>query len=451
MLHDGQVVIPQDADFFPTDHTMRTFFKFLIGAALLGGIGAAGYQPAVKYLAQRNKPNWRTAATSQGALISAVNSTGKLKPKLQVSIGSFVSGPILELYCEFNQEVKKGDLLAKIDPRIYQANASRDQAALANREADVYRIKALLQQAVNDEKRAVALRAQDATFIAQSEMDKYKFARLSLDAQLKVGLTAVDQARATLDNSLANLGYTEIKSPVDGIVIDRKIDPGQTLAAQFQTPELFIVAPDMRNEMHVHASVDEADIGLIKDAQAKKYGVTFTVDAYPDFLFDGTIHEIRLSSTTTQNVVTYPVIVAAPNPDLKLLPGMTASISFQVDHRADVIKIPNAALRFYPNPAQVRPEDKAVLEGTDQPKNEGQDQEEAQQTETTLSAKERSQLRKDRNRRHVWVADGDFLLRAVEVTTGLSDSQYTEMLTGELRAGDELVTGIKTVVPGGAR
>ncbi|MDB5390792.1 MAG: secretion protein HlyD, partial [Planctomycetaceae bacterium] len=196
-------------------------------------------------------------------------------------------------------------------------------------------------------------------------------------------------------------------------------------------------------------SVDEADIGLIKDAQHKTYPVTFTVDAYPDHLFEGIIHEIRLSSTTTQNVVTYPVVVSAANPDLKLLPGMTASISFQVDHRDNVIKIPNAALRFYPNPAQVRPEDQAILEGTDQPKNESQD--DAKQTENSLSAMERAQMRKERNRRHVWVADGDFLLRAIEVTTGLSDSQFTEMLTGELQAGDELVTGIKTLQPGGAR
>lgn len=388
-------------------------------------------------------------AVTRGSLISVVNSTGNVKPKLQVSIGSFVSGPILELYCEFNQEVKKGDLLAKIDPRIYQANASRDQASLANREADVYRVKALLQQAVNDEKRAISLRSQDPTFIAQAEMDKYKFARLSLDAQLKVAVTAVDQARATLDNSMANLAYTEIKSPVDGIVINRKIDPGQTLAAQFQTPELFIVAPDMRKEMHVHASVDEADIGLIRDAQNKKYPVTFTVDAYRDHLFEGVIHEIRLSSTTTQNVVTYPVVVSAPNTDLKLLPGMTASISFQVDHRDNVVKIPNAALRFYPSPHQVRPADRDILEGTDQPKNESQ--EESKQTENSLSAMERAQMRKERNRRHVWVADGDFLLRAIEITTGLSDSQFTEMLTGELNEGDELVTGIKTLQPGGGR
>src|SRR5262249_52037125 len=148
--------------------------------------------------------------------------------------------------------------------------------------------------------------------------------------------------------SQAQLRYTNIKAPVDGIIINRKIDPGQTLAAQFQAPELFVVAPDMRTKMYVHASVDEADIGLIHEAQRKDLPVTFTVDAYPDDLFEGMIEEIRLSSTTTQNVVTYPVIVAAPNPDLKLLPGMTASISFEVNRRADIIKIPNSALRYFP-------------------------------------------------------------------------------------------------------
>lgn len=428
---------------------MRTFIKLFIGIVILGGIGAAAYRPLATYWAQRNKPKWRTVEVVEGSLISVVNSTGTVKPKLQVSIGSFVSGPILELYCEFNQEVKKNDLLAKIDPRIYQANVSRDQASLANREADVYRVKAQQQQAINDEKRAISLRTQDPTFIAQAEMDKFKFTRLGLDAQLKVALTAVDQAKATLDNSIANLGYTEIRSPVDGIVINRKIDPGQTLAAQFQTPELFIVAPDMREEMHIHANVDEADIGLIQEAQTKKYPVTFTVDAYRERLFEGKIHEIRLSFTTTQNVVTYPVLVSAPNPDLKLLPGMTASISFQVDRRDKIVKIPNSALRFYPTLAQVRPEDKAILEGGNDAKTGQQD--EVTQTESSLSAMERAQLRKDRNRRHVWVADGDFLLRAIEVTTGLSDSQFTELLSGELSVGDVLVTGVQPVQYGSAR
>lgn len=419
---------------------MRTFLRVLLGLAILGGLGAAAYRPAMDYWAKRNRPIWRTAKVDHGGLIAVVNSTGSVKPKLQVSIGSFVSGPILDLYCEFNQEVKKGDLLARIDPLIYDANVARDQASLANREAEVFRVKALLQQAMNDEKRAIALRMEDESFIAQAEMDKVKFARMSQEAQLKVALAAVDQAKATLDNSVANRNYTEIRSPVDGIVINRKIDPGQTLAAQFQTPELFIVAPDMRKEMHIHASVDEADIGLIQAAQEKKYPVTFTVDAHRETLFEGTIHEIRLSSTTTQNVVTYPVLVAAPNPDLKLLPGMTASISFQVDHRENVIKIPNAALRFYPLAKHVRPADLPILEGNVQASTT--DDQEAQQTENSLSAIERAQMRKERNRRHVWITEGEFL-KAVEVITGLSDSQFTEMVSGSLKKGDLLVTGIQ--------
>ncbi len=428
---------------------MRFLIKLIVVLLILAGIGAAAYKPMAESWAKRNKILWRTATVEQGDIISVVNSTGTVKPKLRVVIGSFVSGPIKELFCGFNQEIKVGDLLATVDPTLYQANVSRDEASLASREADVFRVKAQLQQAINDEKRAIALRTEDETFIAQAEMDKFKFSRLSLDAQLKVAETAVAQAQATLENSQANLNYTKILSPVDGIVIERKIDPGQTVAAQFQTPELFIVAPDMRKEMHIHASVDEADIGWIKLAQQKKYPATFTVDAYPEKLFNGTILEIRLAATTTQNVVTYPVVVSAENPDLDLLPSMTASLSFQVDHRDDVIKIPNAALRFYPNAKQVRPADISILEGQAQA-NPNDEQEEAQQSEKLLSAQERAQLRKDRHRRHVWVAEGN-LLRAVEVTTGLSDSRFTEMVTGNLQKGDMLVTGVQALPMGPPR
>ncbi len=420
---------------------MRTLIKLVIVLAILAGIGAAAYKPTMDYIAKRNRPVWRTATVEQGRIVSVVNSTGTVKPKLKVAIGSFVSGPIKELYCVFNQEVKQGELLAKIDPKIYLSNVARDQAALTNRVADVFRVKAQLQLAINDEKRAVALRAEDESFISQAEMDKFRFGRLSLEAQLKVADSAVDQAQATLENSQANLDYTNITSPVDGIVIDQKIEPGQTVAAQFQTPELFIVAPDMRKEMHIHASVDEADIGLIKAAQHQAYPATFTVDAYSEKLFRGTIHEIRLSSTTVQNVVTYPVIVAAPNPDLDLLPGMTASLSFQVDRRDNVVKIPNAALRYYPNAKHVRPDDLPILEGLGQTTPNG-GQEEERISEKSLSADERSKLRRDRHRRHVWIAEGD-LLRAVEVVTGLSDSQFTEMFEGTLKNGDVLVTGVQ--------
>lgn len=428
---------------------MRILVRVVIAAAILAGLGTAAYRPTMDYLAARNRPVWRTATVGRGRIVSVVNSTGAVKPKLQVAIGSFVSGPILELHCDFNEEVTQGQLLAKIDPAIYLSNVARDEASLANREADLFRVKAQLQLAINDEKRAIALQAEDETFISRAEMDKFRFARLSLEAQLKVADSAIDQAQATLDNSRVNLKYTEIRSPVDGIVINRKIDPGQTVAASFQTPELFIIAPDMRKEMHIHASVDEADIGLIKAAQGRAYPATFTVDAYPEKLFTGTIHEIRLSSTALQNVVTYPVIVSAPNPDLDLLPGMTASLSFQVDHRDDVVKIPNSALRFYPNAKHVRPADLPILEGQGiSSSSSGPD--EASSSEQSMSAEERSQLRRDRHRRHVWVAEGD-LLRAVEVVTGLSDSQSTEMIEGTLKEGDILVTGIQTAPPGAAR
>src|SRR5262245_58004241 len=338
---------------------------------------------------------------------------------------------------EFNQEVRKGDQMAKIDPRIYKSAVDRDHASLLTRDADVKRVKAQLGQARRDEQRALLLREQDKAFIAQAETDKFTFSRMSLEAQLELAEASVKQAQSQLEQSQANLGYTEIKAPVDGIVINRKIDPGQTLAAQFQTPELFVVAPNMREKMHVHASVDEADIGLIHDAQKKKLPVTFTVDAYPDDLFEGQIEEIRLSSTTTQNVVTYPVVVAAKNPDLKLLPGMTASISFEVDRRHNVVKVPNSALRFFPLPQHVRKEDQPLIEGKVQ---QQRDEETGQLAETTLSASERSQARKNRSRRHVWVQDG-FKLRAIEVRTGLSDSQATELVSGDLKPGMKLIIG----------
>lgn len=420
---------------------MKTFFRYLLILLLvvgvLGGLGAGAW-----YSMGRGGGSWRTAAVEEGELISVVNSTGTIKPVQSVTVGAFVSGPVKELYCEFNQEVKQGDLLAKIDPLIYNANVLRDKANLASREADVERAQATLQQAINDEKRGLALRSEDVSFISQQEMDKLKFSRMSLEAQLLSAKTAVEQARGSLENSQASLDYTDIKAPVDGIVINRKIDPGQTVASQFQTPELFVIAPDMRKTMHVHASVDEADIGLIANARKNGLPVTFTVDAYPDDLFEGLIEEIRLSSTTTQNVVTYPVIVSTSNPDLKLYPGMTASISFQVGRKASCLKVPNAALRFFPNAAQVRPEDKHLVEGIEEPVMPGPNSPE-KPTPPPLSAIERSTKRKQRNERHVWVEEGR-LLRAIPVTVGISDSQFTALETGEVKAGDRLIVGVKT-------
>jgi HlyD family secretion protein len=291
--------------------------------------------------------------------------------------------------------------------------------------------------------RAMELRHENRDFISQAEIDKFTYSCDSLAAQLDLADAAVKQAAAQLAFTVAQLGYTNIVAPEDGVIINRKIDPGQTVAAQFQTPEMFVLAPDMRKELYVHASVDEADIGLIQDAQKKTLPVTFTVDAHPNDLFVGTIQEIRLSSTTTQNVVTYPVVVSVPNPDLKLLPGMTASISFEVDRRSNVLKVPNAALRFFPQAQHVRDQDKPLLEGQQHADNGNTDEGAA----NMLSADERASARQKRNRRHVWVAD-ELKLRAIEVQTGLSDSRFTELVQGALKLNDKLVIGIQPATMG---
>jgi HlyD family secretion protein len=411
---------------------MKRSALLVVALLMVGGAGAAGYTPAKEYWKKRNQPVWKTSKVVRGDVISVVNATGTIKPVLSVQIGSFVSGPIEELYVDFNQEVAKGELLAKIDARIYDAAMKRDQATLATRHAELKRVKALLQQAENDSARARALREENEDYISDAEMDQFKYNLLSIEAQVEVATASIEQAEANLANSVASFEYTEIRSPVAGIIIDRKIDPGQTLAAQFQTPELFVVAPQMREKMHVFAAVDEADIGLIRVAQETGQPVHFTVDAYPDDLFEGEIEEIRFSSTELQNVVTYPVVVAARNPDLKLLPGMTASISFQVEQRESVLRIPNAALRYYPEVKFVREEDKKILEGNDWEKDD--------ESDVPLSATEKAEARRKRNSRHVWTVDGD-KLRAIMVEMGLSDSKYTEAVTGELDEKQELVIG----------
>lgn len=414
---------------------MKLRWKLLLLTLAVVVLGIASYEPLRAYWHARNRPDYRLATVDRGRIVSIVNSTGTVKAVHSVQIGSFVSGPVLELAADFNDRVAKNQLLARIDPRIYEAAVARDRANLATRRADVQRVEALLQRAKNDEGRSVRLRARNEDYISDTEMDQFKFNRLSLEAELVVANSAVEQAQGNLANSEANLAYTEIRSPVEGIVVDRKIDQGQTLAAQFQTPELFVVAPDLDRLIHVYATVDEADIGLIRDAKDRSQPVNFTVDAYPDELFQGKIYQIRISSTTTQNVVTYPVVVEAPNTKLKLLPGMTASLSFHIAAKDRVLRIPDAALRFFPELAQVRLEDRPLLEGVEQTQDDNA-------STGTLSALERAAAGRGRFRRHVWIQDGDFL-KAVEVSTGLSDSKFTEMKSGDLEVGQPLVTGIR--------
>ncbi|MEX0939144.1 MAG: efflux RND transporter periplasmic adaptor subunit [Pirellulales bacterium] len=421
---------------------MSTLLRFAVVMVALGVVGAAAYSPVASYWKARSKPNFREVEVTRGDIASVVNATGTIQPVLKVAIGSFVSGPITALHVQFNTQVKEGDLMAEIDPRIYKAAVDRDLAVLATRKAEVERSKAQLQQAINDEKRARALREENRNYLSDSEMDQFRFNRMALEAALDVAEANVLQAQANLENSELNLQYTKILSPVDGMVIDRKIDPGQTLAAQFQTPELFVVALDMRKKMFIHANVDEADIGYIREAQQRGSPVEFTVDAYREDLFDGMIEEVRFNSTTTQNVVTYPVIVAAPNPDLKLLPGMTATISFQIEKLEDVIQIPNSALRYYPDRSLVREVDRDVLDGAEDP----DEVETEQATSVDASAADQAEARRANGRRHVWVADGHYV-KPIEVEIGISDHRYTQLVSGDLKPEQKLVSGIQAAAP----
>ncbi len=420
---------------------LKFLIKSTIVIGVLVGIGFLVWPPIAKSIAERNKPRWRVAKVDRGEVMQVVNATGAVKPVKSVQVGSFVSGPILNLYVEFNQEVKANEVLARIDPRLFAAIVARDEALRDTRKADVLRSQAVLQQAINDEQRANRLKERNTDFISQAEMDQVKFNRMSLEAQLTIANANVQQAEASLLQSQANLDYTEIKSPEDGMIIDRKVQPGQTLAASFQTPELFVVGVGMREKMHIFADVDESEIGLIRQAELEQQPVSFFVSAYPNILFNGTIEEIRFSSVTNQNVVTYPVVVGARNPDLKLLPGMTANLSFQIRQEKDVVRIPKAALRFYPpKPELVHPDDRKILDGASENVVilEGDDTSSASKP----AANERVEANLKAQKRHVWKVDGEFL-RAVEVTIGISDNSHTVLVSGDLPVDTELITGQK--------
>lgn len=414
---------------------MRGFLKFLLVIGILGGACAAGWRPALDWWAARNRPKFDTLNVERGDVVEVINSTGAIEPVQSVHVGAFVSGPIVGLHADFNEEVEEGDLLAEIDPRTYRANVARDQAVLAARRAELERGDARLQHSRRDEDRAMTLKERNASSISDADVDQALFTRIAMEAEIVMAEAAIQQAAANLDTSEANLGYTKILAPVSGIIIDRKVELGQTLAAQFQTPELFVIAPDMRREMRIFASVDEADIGQIRRAQDSGQAVEFTVDAYPSEVFTGTISQIRLSSTIAQNVVTYPVVISTPNPDLKLLPGMTAEISFQVDRRDDAVKVPNAALRYYPLRDHVREADRGILDGVAL---EADDEARGE----APSASAQAEAQQQRRQRHVWVVEADGFLRAIAVTCGIGDHRFTECVSGSVEPGQKLVVGL---------
>ncbi|HET7225225.1 MAG TPA: efflux RND transporter periplasmic adaptor subunit, partial [Candidatus Eisenbacteria bacterium] len=272
-------------------------------------------------------PKYRTTAVDRGTIEATVSATGTVNPVEQVEVGSQVSGTVSRLFADFNTHVKKGQVLLEIEPSSFRARVEQNQAAVA-------KAQALVLDGERNLRRSNELMAQNV--ISKTDLET---AQVTL-AQRKADLQS---AQAQLRLSQVDLGNTVIRAPIDGVVIDREIDVGQTVAASLQAPKLFVIAQSL-NQMQVETSIDEADIGVIRPGLP----VSFTVDAYPDVNFDGTVQTVRLQPIVTNNVVTYTVIVQTGNPGLRLRPGMTANVTVRVARHEDVMRVPNAALRFRP-------------------------------------------------------------------------------------------------------
>ncbi|MBS3917019.1 MAG: efflux RND transporter periplasmic adaptor subunit [Sulfuritalea sp.] len=391
----------------------RTLKYTLIALSALGLLGA-GYYALVQKEAARPEKRYRFQAAEQGDLTQAVSANGTLNPVVLVSVGTQVSGTVRKLYVDFNAQVKAGQPLLEIDQSLLAAQARQSEASLKSAEA-------ALDLAVANEQRMKSLLAQE--YVSRQDYDAARQA-------LKSAQAGVAQARALRDKDGVNLGNTVIRSPVSGVVVDRQVDIGQTVAASFQTPTLFKIAQDL-TQMQIYTTFAEADIGSIRVDQP----VRFNVDAFPNRNFRGKVKQIRLNPTTQQNVVTYNVVVAVDNPEQILLPGMTAYVSIAVAHRKDVLLAPNAALRFRPVDA-AKPAEKGEANAT----KAGAGARVSPQNTARKDGKGEGKGQRDSasGTVHVLVEDN---LKPIAVQLGISDGRSTEIVGGELKAGDRLAVG----------
>ena len=344
---------------------------------------------------------YTTVPVARGDVTRTVTATGTVNPVLTIIVGSYVSGVIQEIHCDYNTEVKTGQVCAKIDPRPYQSVVDQNRANLAVAKAQLTKDRANFDYAEINYGRNARLAQTNA--ISKDTLDVAKNALDQARAQIGVDEATILQRQAQLDAAEVNLSYTDIVSPVNGTVVSRNVTVGQTVAASFQTPTLFLIATDL-TQMQVDTNVSESDIGGIKNANR----ATFTVDAFPKRTFRGEVSQVRQSPQTVQNVVTYDVVVNVDNKDLALKPGMTAATRIVVDQRRDVLRVPSQALRYAP------PSAGAPAGGARRARN----------AETQA--------------RVYVLRDGAPV--AVPVTAGLDDDSFTEIVSGDLKAGDLVIT-----------
>jgi len=390
----------------------------LIAAVLVVGLAIAGY---VFFNGERKVPvRYRTTMVERGSIVSVVTATGSINPVVSVQVGTQVSGMIKSLHADFNSVVKAGDIVATIDSEPFRAR--RDQAAsnLEMAQANVARARTEQAQRRRELDRAKSLVSQQ--FVSQNDVDVAITNSQGADAQVNVSMAQVKQAEAALNATELELKYTTIRSPVNGIVVARNVEVGQTVAASFATPNLFLIALDL-TKMQVDTNVSESDIGGINEGKE----ATFTVDAYPGVPFSGTIRQVRLAPINVQNVVTYNVVVAVDNKDLRLKPGMTANVSIVVAQRDNVLKVPNAALRFVPPKSEQGEPRQAATKPTTR---EGG----GQAMPVTLGAAPQ---------RPIWKQEDNGDLSSVAVQTGISDGSSTEIVSEAVAEGDQVIVGIE--------
>lgn len=316
---------------------MKKLIIALIVIAVVGGSAWAYYT----YRGTEEEVKVSTLAVTRGDVIESVGPSGTLEAVTQVQVGTQVSGIVQDLYADFNSIVKKGQVIARIDPSTIQAQIEQSRANLVRSQADLERQRVATEDARVKLRRTESLAARK--LVSEQELEAAQVAVRSAEAQLKSSQAALTQAQASLGQQEVNLQHTVIEAPIDGIVISRNVDRGQTVAASMNAPTLFIIAEDLA-QMRLNANVDESDVGRIRPGQH----VRFRVDAYPTEEFTGTVAQVRLQPVTVQNVVTYATVIDVPNPQLKLKPGMTATVTIEVAKRENVLRIPNAALRFRP-------------------------------------------------------------------------------------------------------
>jgi len=415
----------------------KTLLKQLTRPRIVGLIAFALVASFVLYRCSAggdDAPEYQTSPVEKSRVVSRVSTSGSLQAVVTVDVGSQVSGRVQELYADFNSKVKKGQTIAKIDPSLFQAAVVQAEANVQASRANVTRLTVTAEDAERQAKRASEVFAQ--RLISETERDNAVANARAARASVDQADGQLAQARAQLEQARTNLRYTDIVSPTDGVVISRAVNVGQTVAASLQAPVIFTIAQDLR-KMEVHTNVAESDIGRLQPGMR----VSFTVDAYPGEQFRGAIRDIRNAPQVVQNVVTYDAVIDVANDELKLKPGMTATVSVVTDRRQDVLAVPNAALRFRPDSGQGQGQGPAARQQRPgaQVSNAGGQGQAGARGEWRDRGGEGEVAQVVERTVYVLVAGKP---EPRSVTTGITDGRVTEITGGELKEGDNVIVSV---------